>query len=165
MLTHWRYCSLALNHRYHATYKHKWIRTTKGTSQMDSDFQSMFVKYQEALVFLLGLSSHSGNALCHVVLGWCSMQATSPTFNNPSQMPLTRDLHLLTSWVTVTGSLDAVLDCYTVWACWHQWNMMPSIGWHHPFVTVGLNKYWDCLISVLVGSHDRWEFLPFCKGY
>ena len=35
----------------------------------------------------------------------------------------------------------------------------PSIGCHYPFLLVGLNIDWDCLMRY--GSLDQWEFPPF----
>ena len=59
------------------------------------------------------------------------------------------------------------LECYTVLAWWH-WDR--QCGMKHVFqlagITilwlVGLNMYWDCLVSYcIIGSRDRWEFPPF----
>ena len=48
-----------------------------------------------------------------------------------------------------------------------EYETWPPIGWHHHFVIAWFRYIgWDWLVSqYIVGSRDRWEFLPFIKGH
>ena len=46
----------------------------------------------------------------------------------------------------------------------HASTNLLGIGWHHPFLLVGLNIYWYCLVPhCVMGSRDQGEFPTFFR--